>query len=62
MFGGLVLVIQGKGSDDNRPADIRVTYEIGEAAFVTRKDVRFDGGEFLNRNEYHLIRSDQPKG
>ncbi len=54
--GALVLVTQAKGRDDNRPADIRVTYVIAKDSFVTRKDVRFDDGEFFNRNEYRLTR------
>lgn len=54
--GALVLVTEAKGRDDNRPADIRVTYVIAEDSFTTRKDVRFGGGEFFNRNEYRLTR------
>lgn len=54
--GALVLVTEGKGRDDNRLADIRLTYEITQSSFVTRKDVRFDGGEYINRNEYRLTR------
>lgn len=55
--GNLIIVTQGQGRDDNRPADIRLTYEIGERSFVNRKDVGFEGGEFVNRNEYRLSRS-----
>lgn len=54
--GNLTIVTEGKGRDDNRPADIRLTYEIGAKSFVTTKDVRFDGGEYVNRNEYRLTR------
>ncbi|MEO1220566.1 MAG: S41 family peptidase [Pseudomonadota bacterium] len=55
--GRLVIVTEGQGRDDNRPADIRLTYEIGEKTFVTRKDVRFESGQFINRNEYRMSRS-----
>jgi C-terminal processing protease CtpA/Prc len=55
--GQLVIVTEGQGRDDNRLADIRLTYEIGETVFVTRKDVRFEDGELINRNEYRLSRS-----
>ncbi|KWV91092.1 S41 family peptidase [Erythrobacter sp. YT30] len=54
--GRLIIVTEGSGRDDNRPADIRLTYEIGENTFVLRKDVRFESGEFFNRNEYRLTR------
>ncbi|MEM9500974.1 MAG: S41 family peptidase [Pseudomonadota bacterium] len=54
--GALVLVTDAKGRDDNRPADIRVTYTIAPTSFVVAKDVRFEGGEFFNRNEYRLTR------
>ncbi|MEM1052082.1 MAG: S41 family peptidase [Pseudomonadota bacterium] len=54
--GRLVLVAQGSGRDDNRPADIRITYEISENTFVNRKDVRFEGDDYINRNEYRLTR------
>ncbi|MEM7780803.1 MAG: S41 family peptidase [Pseudomonadota bacterium] len=54
--GNLVIVTQGTGRDDYRDADIRLTYEIGQRVFINRKDVRFEGGEFFNRNEYRLTR------
>lgn len=54
--GHLVLITQGRGRDDNRAADIRLTYQFDEDTFVNRKDVRFEGGEFINRNEYRLTR------
>ena len=54
--GALVLVTEGQGRDDNRPADIRLTYAISAVRFEVRKDVRFKGGQFFNRNEYRLTR------
>jgi len=54
--GSLVLVTQGKGRDDNRAADVRMTYELGANRFSIRKDVRFEGSEFINRNVYRLTR------
>ncbi|MEP3422198.1 MAG: S41 family peptidase [Erythrobacter sp.] len=53
---GTVLVTQGTGRDDNRPADIRLTYEIAADRFVISKDVRFADGEWINRNSYRLQR------
>ncbi len=54
--GSLVLVTAGEGSDDNRPADIRMTYRIADRSFSVAKDVRFQGGGFFNRNRYNLTR------
>lgn len=54
--GRLVLVAEGEGEDDGRRAMIRFTYEIAENRFVVRKDVRFEGGDFFNRNIYNLAR------
>ena len=54
--GALVIVAEGTGSDDNRPAEIRMTYTIAANRFSVRKDVRFAGGDFINRNEYRLTR------
>ncbi len=52
----LILITEGKGRDDNRAADVRITYEIDANRFSIRKDVRFEGAEFINRNEYRLTR------
>lgn len=54
--GSLILVTEGQGRDDNRPATIRFTYEIKPDRFVVRKDVRFAEGTYINRNEYRLSR------
>jgi len=54
--GSLVVVTEGKGRDDRRPADIRLTYVISDTSFINRKDVRFEGGEYITRNEYRLFR------
>ncbi len=54
--GSLILVTEGKGRDDNRAAEIRMTYEISADRFSIRKDVRFEGAEFINRNVYRLTR------
>lgn len=54
--GALVIVTEGQGRDDNRPADLRFTYIISENSFTNRKDVRFEGGEYFNRNEYRVER------
>jgi len=54
--GALVLVTQIRASDANEPADVRLTYTIAPRSFSVRKDVRFEGGEFFNRNEYRLTR------
>jgi len=55
--GDLVLVTTYRGDDDNRPADIRMTYAIGGKAFSISKEVRFDGeSEYFLRNQYSLTR------
>ena len=55
--GGLVLTTEGKGEDDNRPADIQTVYFVSPNEFRVRKNVRFEGdAEFFNRNEYRYRR------
>ena len=55
--GDLTLVTTKKGKDDNRRADIRVTYAIGRSAFSISKEVRFEGAkDYFLRNRYSLAR------
>ncbi|MBT8083713.1 MAG: hypothetical protein KJN95_10395 [Gammaproteobacteria bacterium] len=55
--GDLVLVTAFRGEDNERPADIRMTYEISSAEFSISKQVRFDGeSEYFLRNRYLLTR------
>lgn len=55
--GGLTLVTTYQGKDNNRRADIRVTYAIGSAAFSISKEVRFEGeSDYFLRNRYSLVR------
>lgn len=55
--GNLILVTTFQGEDDNRRADIRVTYTIGSKAFTISKEVRFEGdSDFFLRNQYSLAR------
>lgn len=55
--GDLILVTTYEGKDDNRRADIRVTYAIGSTAFSMSKEVRFEGGsDYFLRNQYSLVR------
>ena len=55
--GDLVLVTAYRGEDNNRPADIRVTYRIGSTAFSISKEVRFEGeSDYFLRNQYSLAR------
>ncbi|MEL7447218.1 MAG: hypothetical protein AAGK02_15655, partial [Pseudomonadota bacterium] len=54
--GALVLVTEGEGRDDNKPANIRLTYVVSADRFIVRKDVRFEGQAYINRNEYRLSR------
>jgi hypothetical protein len=47
----------GVDGNDNRKANIRITYIIGKKLFVIRKEVLFDGEEkFILRNEYRTSR------
>ncbi|HEY8265663.1 MAG TPA: ABC-type transport auxiliary lipoprotein family protein [Steroidobacteraceae bacterium] len=49
----LSFVTQQAAVDDDRPAIVRHTYEIGPGRFSIRKEVQFEGaGEFLERNRY----------
>ena len=55
--GDLVLVTGFRGEDNNRPADIRVTYEISVNSFSVSKEVKFDGeNDYFLRNRYSLTR------
>jgi hypothetical protein len=55
--GDLTLVTTSQGKDDNRRADIRMTYAIGSTAFSISKEVRFEGeGDHFLRNQYSLVR------
>ena len=55
--GDLTLVTTYQEEDNNRRADIRVTYAIGSTAFSISKEVRFEGdGDYFLRNQYSLVR------
>ena len=55
--GTLIVRTQFRGEDDNRPADIRLTYGLTETDFYIRKDVRFDDSDsYLRRNTYEFRR------
>ncbi|MGB5491959.1 MAG: hypothetical protein WBM76_14115 [Woeseiaceae bacterium] len=55
--GNLILVTTYQGEDDNRPADIRMTYAIGSTAFSMSKEVRVEGrSDYFLRNQYSLVR------
>ena len=55
--GTLVLTTEGKGRDDNRPAQIQIIYSVAADRFSIRKNVRFTNEEaYLNRNEYSFLR------
>jgi hypothetical protein len=46
-----------QGKDDNRRADIRVTYAIGSTVFSISKEIRFEGeSDYFLRNRYSLVR------
>ncbi|GAB2952061.1 hypothetical protein GCM10027048_16380 [Hymenobacter coalescens] len=55
--GTLYLVLEGEGPDDNRPALIRRTVQIGSRFCRLRKQVRFAGDTaFVWRSEYSFRR------
>lgn len=55
--GGVILTTAYRDKDDNRAADIRMTYLISTNEFKMIKDVKFDNqAEFFNRNEYAFTR------
>ena len=55
--GDLTLVTTNQGKDDNRRADIRMTYTIGSTAFSISKEVRLEGeSDYFLRNQYSLGR------
>jgi hypothetical protein len=46
-----------KDGNDNKPATIRITYNIGKNSFTNIKDVRFEGQkEWIKRHEYSYTR------
>ena len=54
---GTIFTTQVRGQDDNRPADIRMVYDISERLFKMRKLVKFDDApDYIERNEYILKR------
>jgi len=55
--GNLFLETLHDGEDDERPAEIRMTYIVGSTNFTLIKNVRFDDSEdFKNRNVYAFSR------
>lgn len=55
--GEILLTTMHLGEDDNRPADIRLTYSLSPTDFKIQKDVRFSGSQdFLFRNVYAFAR------
>lgn len=55
--GDLTLVTTNQGKDDNRRADIRMTYTIGSTAFSISKEVRLEGeSDYFLRHQYSLGR------
>lgn len=55
--GGLKIVTEKTGKDDNRPATIRTSYILTTDTFKIQKDVKFsDGTDYFNRNEFSLTR------
>lgn len=55
--GSVEVVTMTRGKDDNRNADIRMTYAMSDNALTITKDVKFDDGEdFFERNTLALTR------
>lgn len=55
--GELIFVTQYDGEDDNKPAEIMMTYGIDQSRFYIRKDVKYGTGEgYLQRNIYDFRR------
>ena len=55
--GTLIIVTAYRGEDNDRPADIRMTYAVHANKLQIRKEVRFDGERiFFERNAYRLTR------
>ena len=55
--GMLILTTEGKGRDDDRPADIQVIFTVAADRFNIRKNIRFESSEaYFNRNEYSFKR------
>lgn len=55
--GGLKVVMEREGMDDNKPATIRDTIVLSRMSFGVLKEVRFGAGEaFTFRHEYRMTR------
>lgn len=54
----LRLVLEGDGTDNDKPARLRQTIEISPGTFRVRKDVQFAGGGYEFRHEYVFRRAE----
>ena len=55
--GTLIVTTDHRGEDDNRQADIRLTYGLSPTNFYIRKSVKFDdNNDYLERNIYEFKR------
>lgn len=56
--GTIEVVTQYRGRDDNKRAQIRITYRISDSSYTSRKDVQYKGEtEWIKRNEFSYQRS-----
>lgn len=55
--GWLTIQTLHQGEDNKKPADIRMSYRVGENDFVIEKEVSYGAdGYFITRNSYHFTR------
>lgn len=55
------LELTGKGEENNKPVDVRITITIGRNIYLFKKETRAAGGEFRFRDGYTLTRRDPPQ-
>jgi len=55
--GQIQIQTEHKGNDDNKTAQIRYIYLVGQHLFLIRKEVRFNqGGDWIKRSEFSYKR------
>lgn len=57
-----VLVLTGKGTDNNKPADVRTTIRVGRNILEITRETKQVGEEFKFRHAYTFTRSAPPAG
>ena len=55
-----VLILTGKGTENNKPVDVRITLTLRRNLYIYQKETRLSGEEFKFRDAYTFTRADPP--